>query len=78
METSGSLWQFYRDEPALNKAGDIVDFPGNSNDSISLTLKMPLINCEISLPLKCSTCWSLVLWQVKSQYLKISLCYKTL
>ena len=27
---SGSLWQYYRDEQALNNTGTLVDFPGNS------------------------------------------------
>ena len=30
-KTSGSLWQYYRDEPALNNNGDIIDFPENNN-----------------------------------------------
>ena len=29
-KTSRSLWQYYIDEPALNNAGAIVDFLGNS------------------------------------------------
>ena len=29
-KTSGSLWQYYRDEPALNNDGAPVNFPGNS------------------------------------------------
>ena len=29
-KTSGSLWQYFRDELGLNNAGDPVDFPGNS------------------------------------------------
>ena len=29
-ETSGILWQYYRDEPALYNAGDPDNFPGNS------------------------------------------------
>ena len=29
-ETSGSLWQYYRDEPALNDSGDLANFPGIS------------------------------------------------
>ena len=28
--TSGSLWQFNRDEPALTDAGAVVNFPGNT------------------------------------------------
>ena len=30
LKTSGSLWQYYRDGPALNDAGALVDFPGNT------------------------------------------------
>ena len=29
-KTSGSLWQYYRDEPSLNDLGVIYNFPGNS------------------------------------------------
>ena len=29
-KTSGSLWQYFRDELGLNNAGGPVDFPGNS------------------------------------------------
>ena len=29
-KTSGSLWQYYRDEPALTDAGTFDTFPGNS------------------------------------------------
>ena len=29
-ETSGSLWQYYRDEPGLANAGTLDNFPGNS------------------------------------------------
>ena len=29
-KTSGSLWQYYRDEPALTDADALNDFPGNS------------------------------------------------
>ena len=25
----GSLWQYYRDEPVLNKDGALLNFPGN-------------------------------------------------
>ena len=28
-KTSGSLWQYYRDEPALTDAGALANFPGN-------------------------------------------------
>ena len=30
-KTSGSLWQYYRDEPALNNNGFITDFPADNN-----------------------------------------------
>ena len=29
-KTSGILWQYYRDEPALNDAGLIADFPNDN------------------------------------------------
>ena len=29
-KTSGILLQYYRDKPALNNAGALADFPGNS------------------------------------------------
>ena len=32
-KTSGSLWQYYRDEPAIDANGNIVDFPANDNYS---------------------------------------------
>ena len=30
--TSGNLWQHYRDKPALNNAGDIIDVSANNNN----------------------------------------------
>ena len=30
LKTSGSLWQYCRDGPALNDAAALVDFPGNT------------------------------------------------
>ena len=41
LKTSESLWQYFRDEPALGKY-------------FWRTFKMPLINCECSLQLKWS------------------------
>ena len=35
---SGSLWQYYRDEPALNNAENIIDVPANNNNN-SVLLK---------------------------------------
>ena len=29
LKTSGSLWQYYRDEPDLNNDGNIANFPSN-------------------------------------------------
>ena len=34
-KTSGSLWQYYRDEPALNNNGGFIDFPDNNNNNNS-------------------------------------------
>ena len=33
-KTSGSLWQYYRDEPALDDNNNIIDFPAHNNNSI--------------------------------------------
>ena len=38
-KTSGSLWQYYKDEAALDNNNCIIDFPANNNNSISLKLK---------------------------------------
>ena len=38
-KTSGSLWQYYRDEPATDKNGDIINFPANNNNSTSFRFK---------------------------------------
>ena len=38
---SGSLWQYYSDEPALDDYGNIIDFPANNNNSVSFKL-----NCK--------------------------------
>ena len=57
-KTSGSLWQYYADEPVLNNAGALVDFPGNS---ASFKYKQKITgstgddgtkNVEIMIPLK--------------------------
>ena len=34
-QTSGNLWQYYRDQPALNCHNNIIDFPVNDNTSLS-------------------------------------------
>ena len=39
LKTSGSLWQYYRGEPALDKNGNITDFSDNNNNSASFRFK---------------------------------------
>ena len=40
-KTSGSLWQYYKEIPAVNNAGDIVIFNGaNATDSFNLKAKI--------------------------------------
>ena len=40
-ETSGCLWQFYRDEPALNN-NVIINFPADDNNSNSFKFKQKI------------------------------------
>ena len=40
--TAGSLWQYYRDEPALDANGGIIDFPANENNSVSFKFKQQI------------------------------------
>ena len=35
LTTSGSLWQYYRDEPAIEVNGNIIGFHANNNNSAS-------------------------------------------
>ena len=42
LNTSGSLWQYYRDEPALNSNGEVIDFPANNNNSVSFKFKQQI------------------------------------
>ena len=60
-KTSGSLWQFYRDEPFINDNDAIADYPANSNSSASLNFKRKIAgrvgndgtkNVKIKIPLK--------------------------
>ena len=63
-KTSGSLWQYYRDEPGLNSTGHVANFPG---DSASFTFKQKIKGStgddgtkavQIMVQLKCiSTFW---------------------
>ena len=38
-KTSGSLWQYYRDEPFLDTNGAIADFPTGSNEMLHFKSK---------------------------------------
>ena len=40
-KTSGSLWQYYRDEPALGN-NNIIDFLANNNNTISFKFKQQI------------------------------------
>ena len=60
-ETSGSLWQYYRDKPALKANDEIVDFHANKNNSASFKFKKQIKgetgdndtkNVKITVPLK--------------------------
>ena len=61
LKTSGNVWQYYRDEPALDNKNNIIDFPANSNNIISFKLKQQITgqtenrgtkNVKIIVPLK--------------------------
>ena len=39
---SGILWQYYRDEPALDPNGTIADFPIDNNNSVSFKFKQKI------------------------------------
>ena len=43
LKTSGSLWQYYKDEPTLDNSNNIVVFPSNNNNSISFEFKQQII-----------------------------------
>ena len=59
-KTSGSLWQYCKEIPAVNNDGNIVDFNGaNATDSFNFKTKITgqtnddgIINIEIMVPLK--------------------------
>ena len=42
LKLSGSLWQYYRDEPAIKSNGEIIDFPANNNNSASFKFKQQI------------------------------------
>ena len=39
LKTSGSLWQYYTDKPALDNNNNIIDFLANNNNSTSFIFK---------------------------------------
>ena len=39
LKTSGSLWQYYKDEPVLNNASGIIDFPASNDNNVSFKFK---------------------------------------
>ena len=60
-KTSGRLWQYCKDIPAVNNNGDIIDFNGaNATDSFNFKTKITgqtdnnvrIDNVEITVPLK--------------------------
>ena len=59
-KASGSLWQYCKEIPAVNNAGNIVDFDGaNATDSFNFKTKITgqtnnsgIINVKIMVPLK--------------------------
>ena len=61
LKASGSLWQYYRDEPVLYSENNIIDFRANNNNSILFKFKQEITtqtgnggtkNVEIMVPLK--------------------------
>ena len=42
-KTSGSSWQYYKDEPGLDNKNSIMDFPANKNGSIFFKFKEKII-----------------------------------
>ena len=59
-KTSGSLWQYCKDIPAVNNAGNIIDFTAtNTTESLKFTTKITgqtnngeINGVEIMVPLK--------------------------
>ena len=42
-KTSESLWQYYRDEPALDNNNNIIDFPANNDNNILFKFKQQMV-----------------------------------
>ena len=70
LKTSGSLTQYFRDEPALDNNNNIIDFPVNNNNSISFKIKQQIIGQTgnegtKSVEMLCSSNVPVVLYQLK-------------
>ena len=61
LKTSGSLWQYYRDEPDLANNGNVIDFPDVNNNTTSFKFKQKITgetgnggtkDVELMVPLK--------------------------
>ena len=60
LKTSRGLWQYYRNEPALNAAGAIIELPDTDNNCASFRFKQNITgqtgngtkHVEIKVPLK--------------------------
>ena len=42
-KTSESLWQYYRDEPALDNNNNIIDSPANNDNNILFKFKQQMV-----------------------------------
>ena len=42
LKASGSLWQYYGDEPTLENNGNVIDFPDDNNTSASFKFKQKI------------------------------------
>ena len=65
-KTSGSLCQYYRDAPALDNNGNIIDFPDDNNNSNSFKFKQEITgktgnsfakNVKMMVPLNLNNFW---------------------
>ena len=70
LKTSGSLRQYFRDEPALDNNNNIIGFPVNNNNSISFKIKQQIIGQTgnegtKSVEMLCSSNVPVVLYQLK-------------
>ena len=53
-KSSGSLWQYYKDEPAIGDDGNI-DFPANNNNGNSFQFKQKITGLQETLVQKMLT-----------------------